>query len=78
MADPLELDGDWYVILRRPLRADDEISTTYSREPARTLLAGKGLDLLIQRRAERQRVVYAEGFAPPEVLDYYTRPDYAE
>ncbi len=78
VAEPLELDGDWYVILRRPLRADDEISTTYSREPARTLLAGKGLDLLIQRRAERQRVVYAEGFAPPEVLDYYTRPDYAE
>ncbi len=78
VADPLELDGDWYVILRRPLRADDEISTSYSREPARTLLAGKGLDLLIQKRVDAQKVVYAAGFAAPAVLDYYTKPDYAK
>ena len=46
----LALDGDYYIILRRPLSAEDEISTTYSRDPVRSILAGKGLEPLLEER----------------------------
>lgn len=73
----LALDGDYYIILRRPLSTEDEISTTYSRDPVRSILAGKGLEPLLEERMAAQKLAYAPNFAPPEILDYYTKPNYA-
>ncbi len=77
ISDPVEVDGDYYIILRRAFRADDVIDTGAGEQPVRELAAEDIFNQLLLDRQENQQLRYAEGFEAPRLLDYYTRPSYA-
>ena len=77
VSDPIEIGGEYYIILRRPLSAEDSINTGYGTESARSLAMSEVFEKRLVTMQESLRVEYAEGFVPPRILDYYTKPSYA-
>jgi hypothetical protein len=74
VSDPVEIGGKYYVLLRRPLQADDQVSTSSGVYDMRLLAASGAFSKMLRERQENQQVSYAEGFEPPRILDYYTSP----
>ena len=78
VSDPIQSTYGYHIILRRPLHADDTVMGASGTQSARDLIMSESMSQQLQERMESQTVEYAPGFEVPYVLDYYTKPSYAE
>ena len=78
VSDPIQSSYGYYIILRRPLHADDSITTAKGTMSAREVIVGDSVNLTLEDRANQLAVEYAPGFEAPRILDYFTKAGYTE
>lgn len=78
VSEPILSQFGYHIILRRPLHADDVIFSPSGGQSARAMLRDERFNARMQECMDAQTVEYAPGFEAPYVLDYYTKPSYAE
>lgn len=73
VSDPVLSVFGYHVILRRPLRADDTVTTAQGSFAARSMVADQLFSEMMTGRMDAQTVEYTEGFEAPAILDYVKR-----
>lgn len=75
VSDPVQSSYGFHVILRRPIHADDVITTSEGNFVARSMMADELFTRMMTERMEAQVVEYAEGFEAPSILNYVVRAE---
>ena len=78
VSEPVQSTYGYHIILRRPLKADDNVMSAGGTQSARETMVSERMDQMLQDRMDQQVVEYAPGFQAPKILDYYTKPVYTE
>lgn len=73
VSDPVLSVYGYHIILRRPLRADDTVTTAQGSFAARSMVADQLFSEMMTGRMDAQTVEYTEGFEAPSILDYVKR-----
>ena len=74
VSEPVQSTYGYHIILRRPLKADDNVMSAGGTQSARETMVSERMDQMLQDRMDQQVVEYAPGFQAPKILDYYTKP----
>ena len=74
VSEPVQSTYGYHIILRRPLKADDNVMSAGGTQSAREAMVSERMDQMLQDRMDQQVVEYAPGFQAPKILDYYTKP----
>ena len=70
VSDPVLSVFGYHIILRRPLHADDVVTTAQGSYAARGMAADGLFSQMMTERLDARKVEYAQGFEVPAILDY--------